>query len=247
MTPCWWLITVWKESQSSMGFLTPNARSGEDKEKRLRKTQVLHHFDHFWVKKKTQSINASFRSHIPFGKRWQWYCFFDRCRLSACHFRSFQAQIKPGQCEPLFVPAGIYGMVSRKVPGAAWCSHLGGSSAGWLNYWCESPSTSTCDVCGRRSSNSPIIPEHCLDTFIFYLLQILGRATWDHRTESKWLIQSHLGYGAVRIYNIFLMNATVGASYRTTYIDFAINKIFFTSLTQIWYIRKIKHKTYFFF
>jgi len=41
---------------------------------------------------------------------------------------------KPGQCEPLFVPAGIYGMVSKKVPRAAWCSHLGGSSAGWLNY-----------------------------------------------------------------------------------------------------------------
>jgi hypothetical protein len=45
---------------------------------------------------------------------------------SGCLSFSSRFEHKPGQCEPLFVPAGICGMVSGKVPGPAGCSHLGG-------------------------------------------------------------------------------------------------------------------------
>ena len=93
MTPCWWLITVWKESQSSMGFLNPNARSGEDKEKRLRKTQSPPPLWSLLSEKHNRSMDHSGLTFL-LEKMAMILPFWSVSSLSACHFCSFQAQTR---------------------------------------------------------------------------------------------------------------------------------------------------------
>lgn len=68
---------------------------------------------------------------------------------------SFNFQHKPGQCEPLL--CRLDGMwVSRKVPGAAGCSHFSLAGVSWAGSenWCEAPSSHLLWCLGRARLQS---------------------------------------------------------------------------------------------
>lgn len=141
------LLTVGKKSQSAMGFLNPNARSGEDKEKRLRKNttitaslnQVLHHFDSFWVKK---TIDHTDHSGVTFFLEKDGNDATFSIVLSGC--LSFPLVSNTNQVNAsLFLCRLVY-MVwypekSLELQGVL----IGGSRAGRVN-WCEAPPLVMC-------------------------------------------------------------------------------------------------------
>ena len=160
--------------QSAMGFLNPNARAGEDKKKRLRSTtipgsqhplnQVVHHFDdRFWVK----NVNATDHSGVTFFlEKGGNDPAFPVSPICLSFPLSFNFQHKPGQCEPLL--CRLDGMwVSRKVPGAAGCSHFSLAGVSWAGSenWCEAPSSHLLWCLGRARLQSSTPSWHILFLF----------------------------------------------------------------------------------
>ena len=194
--------------QSAMGFLNPNARAGEDKEKRLRSTTISGSQHPGWslfsvkiiltliilkitlTKLSTtlmiaffsENLNATDHSGVTFFlEKGGNDPAFPVSTICLPFSLSFNFQHKPGQCEPLLCRLdGVW--VSRKVPGAAECSHFSLAGVSWAGSenWCEAPSSHLLWCVGRRGSNH----QFHLGTFCFYfnMLRINHLHVNPHKT-----------------------------------------------------------------